>query len=117
MTSSKKLKITFTVKQWERISKMKSVKLKFNLTLSEDDDFYEYRTVEKNSRIHRIGGPAYCDISRTSWYVDGLLHREDGPAQIWIGSLPSKEYWLCGKHLTKQQFDCITAKRRLKKII
>ena len=117
MTYSKKLKITFTDKQWERIRKMKSVKMKFELTNSEDDDFYEYRTVGKNSRIHRIDGPAYRDTFRTSWHVDGKLHREDGPAQIWIGSLPSKEYWLCGKHLTKHQFDCITAKRRLKKII
>lgn len=37
------------------------------------------------------------------WYVNGELHREDGPA--YEDTNADKEWWLNGIKLTKQEFD------------
>jgi hypothetical protein len=112
MTSSKKLKTTFTAKQWERFRKIKTGRIGSPL----GEEFFEYRTTY-GARLHRIDGPAYKDSYRTSWCIEGKLHREDDPAQIWVKPIPSEGYWLCGKKVTEQQFYLILAKRRLKAIL
>jgi len=41
-----------------------------------------------NGKIHKRGSPAvYWDNGGTEWFLDGLLHREDGPAIIVYGIL------------------------------
>lgn len=49
------------------------------------------------SIIHRNDGPAieYSSGSK-EWWVDGVMHREDGPAAILV-SKPRKEWWINGK--------------------
>ena len=36
------------------------------------------------------------------WYLNGWLHREDGPAVEYVNG--SKEWWLNGKEYTKQAY-------------
>ena len=55
---------------------------------------------------HRIGGPAIIwpnvhngSTSRKEWWVDGVLHRDDGPAII--RSDGTKEWWANGKCIKK----------------
>jgi len=33
-------------------------------------------------KLHRLGGPAHIDVINgySSWYINGKLHRSDGPA-------------------------------------
>ena len=46
-----------------------------------------------DGKIHREDGPAIERTSRyKAWYLDGKLHREDGPA--FEGTNGRKEWWL-----------------------
>ena len=55
--------------------------------------------------LHRINGPANIYYSNNeeekfwhiSWYVNGILHREDGPAIE--NSRGHKEYWYYGNRI------------------
>ena len=49
-----------------------------------------------NGKLHRENGPARIDTLRNAiyWYLNGKLHREDGPAHEWNGN---KEWWLNDK--------------------
>jgi len=51
-----------------------------------------------DGKLHREDGPAreYADGEK-HWYLHGKLHRENGPAMEY--SLGTKEYWLNGKRL------------------
>ncbi len=35
-----------------------------------------------NGQLHREDGPAYIEGNNQKWYLNGKLHREDGPAII-----------------------------------
>ena len=45
-----------------------------------------------NNQRHRIGGPAYIEHNEYQksicykWYIEGVLHREDGPAILTLGN-------------------------------
>jgi len=59
----------------------------------EDGDKYWYL----NGKLHREDGPADESFSgNRRWYKNGLLHRDNGPA-IWTNII--KEYWYNGCHL------------------
>ena len=48
-----------------------------------------------NGKLHREDGPAIERASGSKdWWLNGKLHREDGPAIEWAGS---KDWWLNGK--------------------
>lgn len=50
------------------------------LVQNEDHEEETYHWI-RNGEYHRIGGPALVEVGEvTEWWVDGQLHREDGPA-------------------------------------
>ena len=54
-----------------------------------------------NNLLHREDGPAveWAD-SNKSWYLNGKLHREDGPAIEWSDG--DKDYYLNGVNVTEE---------------
>ena len=51
-----------------------------------------------NGNLHREDGPAVEYISGTKyWYINGLLHREDGPACEYFHGI--KEWYYQGKFI------------------
>jgi hypothetical protein len=48
------------------------------------------------------------------WYLDGKLHREDGPA--YVGCNGSKHWFLDGKEVTEAEVVCLNRKRILELI-
>ena len=57
-----------------------------------------------NGKLHREDGPAveHADGSKY-WFLNGQLHREDGPAAEWANG--SKYWYLNGTWLTEQEFN------------
>jgi hypothetical protein len=42
-----------------------------------------------NGKLHREDGPAVIRADGTQyWYLNGVIHREDGPAVIWADGMP-----------------------------
>ena len=60
-----------------------------------------------NGVLHREDGPAveYPD-GHKEWWVNGVLHRENNPAREWADG--SKEWWLNGEEYTEEEFLAIT---------
>ena len=54
-----------------------------------------------DGQLHRVDGPAIigADGSQT-WYVDGQRHRTDGPAII--GADGRQAYWIYGKDIAQE---------------
>lgn len=56
---------------------------------------YEEKDLKKiswyrNGVLHRENGPAVeCENGEKHWFIDGKHHRDDGPAQIWSNI----DYW------------------------
>jgi hypothetical protein len=56
-----------------------------------------------NGKLHREDGPAVEWVDGTKyWYLDGKSHREDGPAVEYANG--SKAWYLNGKYYTKAKF-------------
>jgi hypothetical protein len=58
-----------------------------------------------NGKLHRLDGPAIDYFHYKKWYVNGELHRLDGPAIEWANG--DKEWWIDGKAInckTKKEF-------------
>lgn len=75
---------------------------------------YKGWTVYRNSdqQYHRIGGPAYIwhDNGDCSWWQNGTMHRENGPAII---NKDSDLYFLHGEEMSKEKFYKRMVKRRI----
>ena len=57
-----------------------------------------------NGKIHRTDGPAIEWSNGTkSWYLNNKLHREDGPALERADG--AKEWWLNGIEYTEDEFN------------
>ncbi|MDP2696412.1 MAG: hypothetical protein Q8O87_04180 [bacterium] len=57
-----------------------------------------------NGKLHREDGPAVEWYYGTKeWYINGKRHREDGPAKEWPDG--SKSWFLNGEEFTKEAFD------------
>ena len=57
-----------------------------------------------NGKLHREDGPAYEGLNGTKWwFLNGKCHREDGPAIECANG--SKSWYLNGKCLTEEQFN------------
>ena len=56
-----------------------------------------------NGKLHREDGPAveWADGSK-SWWINGNLHRKDGPAVEWADG--SKSWYLNDEYLTEEQW-------------
>jgi len=70
-------------------------------------EIQEYSSVRfwyLNGKLHREDGPAieYADGSR-QWWINGKLHREDGPAVIYPTGI--REWWFNGK-LASNELTC-----------
>ena len=57
-----------------------------------------------NGQVHREDGPAvtYRDGTQV-WYLNGKRHREDGPAIIWADG--TKQWWLNSRYYTEHKFN------------
>jgi hypothetical protein len=56
-----------------------------------------------NGKLHREDGPAYEGVDGLkSWWLDGLRHREDGPAVERVDG--TKAWWLKGKCYSKAEW-------------
>lgn len=57
-----------------------------------------------NGELHREDGPA-CEYANGNkfWYLNGKYHREDGPACEWADG--AKYWYLNGKELTEDEFN------------
>ena len=85
---------------------------------------------QEHTLLHRLGGPAFTSSGMSSWYQNGQLHREDGPAiefatggEEWYqnGKLHrvdgaainwangTKSWYLNGKKITQEQHKRLTA--------
>jgi len=62
-----------------------------------------------NGKLHREDGPACeCANGDKEWYLNGELHREDGPA---VECANGSKYWcLNGKELTEKEWKQQTSK-------
>ncbi len=49
--------------------------------------------IEYKVKVYANGGQ--------DWFLNGQLHREDGPACVWANG--SQEWWLNGKRVTEEQ--------------
>jgi len=69
----------------------------------------------KEKEYHRLNKPATIyyshetgKVSSVYYWINGCLHREDGPARTkytYSGEIENEEYWLNYKHYTKEEFD------------
>jgi hypothetical protein len=78
---------------------MKTTKLPNGGELQEHTDGDKFWYL--NGKLHRIDGPAVDVWGYKSYYINGIRHREDGPAIEFTDG--TKEWWLNG-----QQIPCIT---------
>lgn len=58
----------------------------------------------KSSSIGRKYSVEVCIDGGKYWFLDGLQHREDGPAAEW-GEFDACQWWLNGNILSKSAFD------------
>jgi hypothetical protein len=62
-----------------------------------------------NGKLHREDGPAKEWASGTKkWYLNGEMHREDGPAVEWASG--TKCWYLNGKEVTEEEHKRMTSK-------
>ena len=55
-----------------------------------------------NGKLHREDGPAIeCANGYKSWCLNGKLHREDGPAIEWANG--DKSWYLNGEEVTEEE--------------
>jgi len=61
-----------------------------------------------DGQLHRLDGPAFEAANGCKyWYVDGQCHRLDGPA---VQYADGRKYWYVdGKHLSEEKFNALTA--------
>jgi hypothetical protein len=87
-------------KRLSRGSQIMTDYIKYEVEVYEDGDKHWYL----NGKLHREDGPA---VERSNgfkyWYLNGKPHREDGPAREWADG--SKAWYLNGKNLTEEEFN------------
>lgn len=55
-----------------------------------------------NGKRHRVNGPAIKDIDREEWYLNGVLHCDDGGSAVEI--VQYRDYWYCnGSYKTQKK--------------
>ena len=70
--------------------------------------------VDQTKTFHRTNGPAADDYSGTvGWFVDGKLHRLDGPAHT-DQKNETEQYWVGGHQLNKEVFYAILGAKNKK---
>ena len=70
-----------------------------------------YKIWYLNGKIHREDGPAIeWANGDKSWYLNGILHREDGPAIECSNG--EKCWWINGKQLTEADHKAATSPKK-----
>ena len=65
-----------------------------------------------DGQLHREDGPAFEGSNGTkNWYLKGKLHREDGPAYVWGDG--KKSWWINGSQITEEEFSQWLMKKTL----
>jgi len=85
---------------------------KYFLLHTYEEWFYE-------DKSHRIGGPSEMLINGGwSWYENGNLHREDGPASYYPNSSSQRDYqyYIYGEAVEEEVFNTIGAATDLKQL-
>jgi hypothetical protein len=60
--------------------------------------------------------PAVIRVNKVkSWYIDGRLHRIDGPAIEYANG--ETRYWINGNHIPQLDNKCIYGKEKLEKLL
>ena len=69
-----------------------------------------------NGELHRVDGPAieFANGSKY-WYLDGKRHRIDGPAVDWANGY--KQYCINGERVTKEAQEVLYAMYKLKGLL
>ena len=82
------------------------------LVIDEDGDKYWFL----NGIWHREDGPAveWANGSKL-WYLNGQIHSEDGPAVEWADG--NKEWCLNGKMLTEQEWKIKVRKKKIGRLL
>jgi hypothetical protein len=79
-------------------------------------DKYGVKRWYLNGELHREDGPAVEHIGvAKAWYLNGVCHREDGPA-IEYGD-DYKRWFLNGKQYTEKEYKYKTRSRKLNKLL
>ena len=66
-----------------------------------------------NGKLHREDGPAMIlNEGSKFWYLHGMRHREDGPAVEWSNQY--KQWFINDVELTEEEFNQWLAKKQLK---
>ena len=69
-----------------------------------------------NGKLHREGGPAVEHVNGSkSWFLNGKRHREDGPAIEYADG--DKAWYLNDINLTEKEWKLKIRKKKLKRII
>jgi hypothetical protein len=70
-----------------------------------------YKAWYLNGILHREDGPA-IEVANgdKSWYLNGKIHREDGPAIEWANG--DKSWWINGKQLTEAEHKAATSPKK-----
>ena len=56
-----------------------------------------------NGKLHRVDGPAFIGYGHKSWWINGKRHRDNGPAVIFTNG--SISWFINDKHITKKVND------------
>ena len=65
-----------------------------------------------NGKLHREDGPAIEHPNGDKiWYLNGVRHREDGPAIEHADG--AKQWWLNGKHYLEEEFNRLQTQTEL----
>ena len=59
---------------------------------------------DKHKRRHRLNKPAVENITGKAWYVNGKLHRLDGPAVEWNASIELNCWYIEGNEIEKERY-------------
>jgi hypothetical protein len=78
--------------------------------VNEDGETFYYN---KKGNIHRTSGPAIISLIYKAWLIDGKLHREDGPAKVWVDG--TREYYLNNELLPEKEY--LTRVSKLGKVL
>ena len=86
--------------------------MKNGLIIDENGTKYWYL----NGKLHREDGPAIeYSSGRKFWYINGKLHRTDGPAVEYCNG--DGFWYLNGKRLSKKDYIQRTRKNKLKELL
>ena len=90
-------------------------KIEIGLSIKYGNPELRHFDIYNDSKLHCIGLPASLVYDDEWWFVDGELHREDGPAVLYSDGY--KEWWIKGKQYTESDFKAMQRSKKIKDIL